>query len=270
MPRVSVISAAYNMESVFTFYPSLESILSQSLSDIEFIICDDGSTDNTYSVLCDFASRDSRVRVIRNECNTGLAASLNKCIGYARSPLLARHDLDDISHKDRLLLQCEYLDAHESVDVLGTAAEIFDERGVIGVRHFPRTVRREDFLFSSPYMHGSVVIRTETMRRVGGYRAEKITRRAEDYELFMRLFLICRGENLAECLYGYLENTDTKRRRRYKYRIDEARVRLRGFRALGLMPKALPYVIKPLAVGLIPRPLLERLKRKYRKGESRE
>ncbi len=271
MPRISVISAAYNMERVFSFRASVESILKQSFFDIEIIICDDGSTDNTYGVLCEYAERDPRILVIRNEGRQGLAASLNKCIRYASSELFARHDLDDISHPDRLMKQYIYLRTHESISLLGTAAVLFDRNGGYGVRSFPHTVKAEDFLFNSPYVHGSVIIRREAFLAVGGYKVARVTRRTEDYDLFMRLALVCRGANLSEPLYYYLEDSATLARRKYRYRIDEVAVRAAGFRALGLMPRALPYVIKPLAVGLLPRGILSRLKlwRERSRHESR-
>ena len=262
MPKISVISSAFNMEQVFSFRASVESVLKQSLFDIEFIICDDGSTDNTYQILCEYARRDARVRVFKNNARKGLAHSLNRCLEYATADLIARHDLDDISHPDRLLLQYAYLHKNPEISVLGTGVTLFNKNGEFSHRRFPKYVRAEDFLFSSPYMHGSVILRRDVLLAVGGYKVSKITRRTEDYELFMRLALISRGANLEERLYYYLEDTDTLKRRKYRYRIDEMFVRASGFCALGLMPRALPYVIKPVIVGLIPSPLLERLRRR--------
>lgn len=262
MPKISVISAAFNMERVFSFRTSIESVLKQSFFDIEFIICDDGSLDNTYSILCEYAKRDSRVWIFRNKEQRGLAYSLNRCLEYASGELIARHDLDDVSHKDRLLRQYLYLRKNPDISVLGTAVTLFNRKGEFSRRYFPERVSAKDFLFSSPYMHGSVVIRRDTVLAVGGYKVSRITRRTEDYELFMRLALISNGANLEEPLYYYLEDENTRRRRKYKYRIDEMLVRAGGFRALGLMPKALPYVIKPIVVGLIPSSVLEVLKRR--------
>ena len=271
MPEISVISAAHNMEHLFSFRASVESILKQTFFDIEFIVCDDGSTDNTYSVLREYAERDSRIRVIRNDTRSGLAFSLNKCVKYASAPLLARHDLDDISHKERLMHQYLYLRAHPEISLLGTAVTLFDRSGAYSYRYFPSKVVATNFLFNSPYMHGSVVMRREAFLAVGGYRVARVTRRAADYDLFMRLALVSVGANLGERVYYYLADDNTRRRRKYRYRVDEMLVRASGFRALGLMPRALPYVVKPLAVGLIPSPILERMKRRYerKKYESR-
>jgi glycosyltransferase involved in cell wall biosynthesis len=84
MPVLSIISGAYNLENCFSFKNSIESILSQSFTDFEFIICDDGSSDGTYEILSEYARGDSRIVLLKNEVNLGLAATLNKCISVAK------------------------------------------------------------------------------------------------------------------------------------------------------------------------------------------
>lgn len=265
MSRISVICAAHNMEGVFSFRKSIESIIAQTCADIEIIICDDGSTDGTLALLNSYASRDRRIRIISNSRNMGLAASLNRCATYASCEYLARHDLDDISHPNRLERQIAFMEKNESISLLGTGVYLFDGGGVYAKRAFPSRVKNEDFLFSSPYMHGSVMMRKSAFCSVGGYRVSSITRRTEDYDLFMRMQSIGKGANLDEKLYYYLEDEQTRRRRKYRYRIDEAIVRAQGFRRLGLLPQGIPYIIKPLIVGLLPRGMLEYMKKKYYK-----
>jgi glycosyltransferase EpsE len=153
---------------------------------------------------------------------------------------------------------------------LGTAAFLFDEKGVFGSVAFPKKVMDKDFLFSCPYLHGSVIFRRDILMQVGGYKVSRRTKRTEDYELFMRLQRVTRGENLTEPLYYFLENGATVKRRKYRYRIDEAAVRYSGFKRLGLLPRGLPYVAKPLLVGLIPSRLLKILKRKRRERRKNE
>lgn len=264
MPTLSVITGAYNAAGCPHFQKSIASILEQSFSDFEFIICDDGSTDDTYERLKQFASADPRIKLLKNEKNMGLAATLNKCLKIARGKYIARHDCDDYSVTDRFEKQIEYLESVPEVSILGTAAHLFDESGIWGLESFPRYVSNRDFLFTSPYKHGSVMFRREALLKANGYRVAKETRRTEDYDLFMRMQTFCKGENLPEPLYCFCEDATTRKRRKYRYRIDEARVRARGFRSLGLMPKAFPYVVKPLAVGLIPARLLSRLQERRR------
>lgn len=270
MPKVSVISGAYNLESCFSFQKSMESILLQTFDDFEFIICDDGSTDNTWNLLKNYASRDSRIILLRNEKNLGLAATLNRCIDKADSKFIARHDLDDYCSRDRLQKQISYLENHKEISLLGCNSYLFDETGVWGKEIFPQEITNEDFLFTSPYKHGSVVFRREALLKAGCYRTAKETYRNEDYDLFMTMQTFCKGANLNEYLYYFCENKDAQKRRKYRYRIDEAAVRYKGYKKIGLMPRGIPYTIKPLIVGLIPGFLLNKLKDRYYKRKTLE
>lgn len=263
--EVSIITGAYNLESCFSFQKSMESILNQTHTDFEFIICDDGSIDGTWELLSSFAVRDDRIKLIRNERNLGLAVSLNKCLELSSGKYIARHDCDDYSDASRLKKQLEYMKQHSGVCVLGCQSYLFDENGVWGKDKFPEKVADRDFLFTSPYRHGAVMFRREALIKAGGYRVAKETYRTEDYDLFMTMQTFCKGENLNEYLYWFCENSSAKKRRKYRYRIDEAKVRFRGFKKLGLFPSAVPYVAKPLVVGLIPQSMLDKLKDRHYK-----
>ena len=265
MPYLSIITGAYNVATCPYFDKSIKSILEQTFSDFEFIICDDGSSDETYSLLKQYADSDSRIRLIQNEKNLGLVATLNKCLALATGKYIARHDCDDYNAHDRFEKQIDYLEKNTDVCVLGSAAYLFDENGVWGKDVMPRKVENRDFLFNNPYKHGSVVFRREALLKAGGYRVAKETVRNEDYDLFMRMQTFCKGENLEEPLYYFCEDKLAQKRRKYRYRINEAKVRAKGFKALGLMPKAFPYVIKPLIVGLIPSFVLRKIQNNCRK-----
>jgi len=241
----------------------MESVLNQTMDDFEFIICDDGSTDKTWRLLSELAGRDTRVRLVQNSRNQGLAASLNHCLAHARGEWIARQDTDDISAPERFQLQIQFLEGHPKIGFVGSNATLWDENGVWRERVFPEYPQPEDFRFTMPFVHGALMFRREALETVGGYRVAKETRRAEDYDMLMRMYAAgIRGANLPERLYAFLEDQAAQRRRKYRYRIDEAVVRWKGFHQLGLMPGALPYVVKPLAVGLMPLSLLRRLKRK--------
>ena len=265
MPTLSVISGAYNLANCKYLEKSLTSLTSQTYRDIEIILCDDGSTDGTYEILKRFAETDDRIKLIRNETNLGLVKTLNRCLSLAEGKYIARHDCDDYNDLTRFEKQVAYLEAHPNLGILGTSAYLFDDNGVFAVDTMPRVVKKSDFLFNNPYKHGSVIFRRETILRADGYRVAKDTVRNEDYDLFMRIHTFTEGENLDEPLYYFLEDDAARKRRKYRYRINEARVRLHGFKSLGLMPKGLLYVIKPLIVGLLPGFVLRKLQEKRRK-----
>lgn len=263
MPRVSVISGAYNICGCYSFNESIKSILTQTYEDFEFIICEDGSSDSTWELLSEFAKSDPRIKLLRNEKNLGLAASLNKCIEASAGEYIARHDCDDYAAPDRIEKQVAYLDAHPDIALLGTFAYLFDENGVWGQMEFPTEITKRDFLFCSPHQHGSVVFRKDVLLKAGCYRVAKETRRTEDYDLFMRIHTFAKSANLPEFLYYFCDDRNTRKRRKYRYRIDEAKVRFKGFKRLGLLPRGILYVIKPLIVGLIPNFILDAVKDKF-------
>ena len=270
MPTISVISGAYNIGKCYSFRRSIESILNQTFTDFEFIICDDGSTDNTWELLSEYSDRDARIKLLKNEKNLGLAASLNRCIETSLSPFIARHDLDDYNAPDRFEKQLKFLSDNPDVAFVGSLASLFDEDGVWGTEKFPERVEKRDFLFTSPYKHGSVIFRREPLLEAGMYRVSKETYRTEDYDLFMTLHTFTKGANIQERLYFFCEDKSARRRRKYRYRIDEAKVRYRGFKRRGLLPSGIFYVIKPLIVGLIPPGLLEKMKNKSKRREITE
>lgn len=263
---VSVIMGIYKMvnkESIVKL--AIDSILNQTYKDFEFIICDDGSNDGTYEMVKNLIKKDNRVILIRNEENKGLAYSLNHCLSVAKGKYIARMDADDISMPNRFEKQVKFLDEHLEYAVVGSNMLYINENGIWGNRILAEKPSKESFLFTSPFAHPTVIMRKEILNILNGYKVEKITRRLEDYDLFMRLYANgYKGYNIQEFLYQFREDNDAFKRRAYKYRWDEVQVRYRGFKYLGLIPKYYIYILKPLIVGLIPQKYLAIL-RAYRK-----
>ena len=266
MCKVSIIMGIYKMiEKENLVKLAIDSILNQTYKDFEFIICDDGSNDGTYEMVKNLTKNDSRVILIKNNQNKGLAYSLNHCLSIAKGKYIARMDADDISMPDRLEKQIKFLDQHLEYAVVGCNLLFIDDRNIWGKRILAEKPTKKSFLFTSPFCHPAIVMRKEILDKVNNYKVEKITRRAEDYDLFMRIYANgYKGYNIQEFLYQFRENRDAFKRRAYKYRLDEVQIRYRGFKMLGLMPKGFLYVIKPLIVGLIPLVILSKM-RKYRK-----
>lgn len=260
-PLVSVLMGAYQIEGLSYFPAAMESLLHQTYSKIEILVCNDGSTDATAELLQDWAKRDDRIRILTHEKNRGLAAALNTCTEAAQGDYLARQDADDISHLTRLEEQVSFLENHPGVDFLGTNVNLCDTQGVWGKRSLPEHPQKGDFLFCSPFVHGTVMYRAQALRKAEGYRVCRQTYRTEDYDLFMRMYAMgMQGGNLQTDLYDYREDRANMGKRKYRYRVDEAVIRYTGFQKLGLLPKGIPYVLKPLLVGLLPNRLLFWLK----------
>lgn len=261
-PKVSVIMGVLNAEE--RVIDSIKSIQNQTMENFEFIICDDGSSDNTVNILENIAEEDRRIIVIKNEKNIGLARTLNKCIELARGEYIARMDDDDFSYKDRLKLQVEFLDNNLDYDFVSSAIDSYDgEKNISKVKLRCKTPKKEDFLWGNCFVHPATMFRATEIKLVGGYRVAKETRRAEDYDLFMRMYANgMKGLNIETPLLRYYVNPKAMKKRKYVYRIDEMIVRYKGFKSLGLLPKGLMYVIKPLFVGVIPNNLLYKIKKK--------
>ena len=262
MCKVSVIMGIYNMANKETIIKlAIKSILNQTYRDFEFIICDDGSNDDTYNVVKNIVKGDERVILLKNEKNKGLAYSLNRCIEKAKGKYIARMDSDDISESNRLEKQIQFLDAHSEYAMVGCNLLLINDKGIWGKRILAEKPNKKSFLFTSPFCHPAIVMRRKVLDNVNYYKVEKITRRAEDYDLFMRIYAKgYKGYNMQEFLYQFREDNDTYKRRAYKYRWDEFQIRYRGFKMLGLMPLAIPYVIKPLIVGIFPQKFLAKLR----------
>ena len=262
-PTISVIMGVYNIASLKGFRESVQSVLGQNYTNFEYIICDDGSNDGTWRILEEIAKEDKRVVLLKNDKNMGLAATLNHCLEKTLGDYIARQDADDFSDISRFERQLDFLETHPQLSFCGSNVYLFDEEGLWGSRLFPALPKSKDFLFSMPFVHGTLMFRREALVKVGAYRVSKETRRAEDYDMLMRMYALgLRGGNMSEKLYWFREDKAAQNRRKYKYRIDELRVRYKGFTELGLMPEAIVYVIKPLVVGLIPNWILQKIKAK--------
>ncbi len=125
---ISVILPVYNSEKYI--FEAIQSILDQTYTHFELLILDDGSTDNTLSIINKFS--DERIKIFTSERNYGIVHQLNKGIDNSRGEFIARMDADDISHPERFNKQIDYLISHPNIDVLGTFAnKIGEEAGLI-------------------------------------------------------------------------------------------------------------------------------------------
>ena len=264
MPKVSVIMGVYNCKNFELLDKSIKSIIGQSFSDFEFIICNDGSTNDSLKHLKKYELLDKRIRILSYEQNRGLSYALNYCLQYASGKYIARQDDDDISKPDRFIKQVDFLDNNMQYSIVGTLADVFDDNGIWGKYSNPEIPKKNDFYWNSPFMHPTVMIKKSAYNKVGGYRIAKETRRCEDIDLFMRMYAAgYLGYNIQEQLYLYrLVNEPNVKYRKMKYRIDEAIVKYKGYRAMGNLKGALPYVLKPILVGLVPQRILYSIKKR--------
>lgn len=203
-PAISVAMSVYNGERFLA--EAVESVLSQSFGDFEFLIVDDGSRDATPDIIRGYAARDKRIRPIIRE-NRGLIASLNQLLEAARAPIIARMDADDICRPSRFEKQYAFLTDNPDYGVVGTWTEDIDETGgpysLSGKDH---PTSHEEFLSAietgSPLIcHPAAMFRRDIVRSVGDYHAA--FRHCEDYDLWLRLASVTRLASIPERLMRY-------------------------------------------------------------------
>lgn len=264
MPKISVIMGVYNCKNFNLLNKSICSIIQQTFSDWEFIICDDGSTNGTLDELHKFSELDNRIRIISYSDNKGLSYALNCCLKQAQGDYIARQDDDDISEPNRFEKEILFLDNNPEYGFVGTIAKVFDENGEWGEFIIPEQPTKKSFLWSSPFLHPSIMVRKTIFDECHGYSTDIRNNRAEDYDLFMRIYALgYKGYNIQEKLYQYkISNDRRKKYRSMKDRYNEAVTRYRGYKLLGIpWIKSFPFVIKPIIVGLIPQGVFYKIRK---------
>ena len=181
-PLVTVLLPVYN-GSLF-LRESIDSILRQTYTNIDLLLIDDGSTDDSLDIIASYT--DSRIRLEKNEKNMGLTATFNKGVDLSRGKYVARMDADDIALDTRLEKQVAYLESHPEVTMIDTIMEYIDKDGNPLHKFNSDAVSPEDIVSTLPKYnclgHSSIMIRLAVYKQ---YKYNKIA--FEDYELWLRL-----------------------------------------------------------------------------------
>lgn len=235
-PRVTVLMGVYNSEPYLA--EAVESILNQSFTDFEFLIINDGSTDNSPTILADYAGRDARIVLNPNPTNIGHANSLNRGLKLARGEYIARMDSDDISLPNRLLRQVEFMDAHPAVGVCGTWYRYF---GGVNEAAYPPPANRDIqtlLFFASALAHPSVMIRQQVLEQHHlAYQPDFDP--AEDYALWSEMAKVTALANIPEILLHYrVHGSQLTSVKRAIQNAGIKKVRLMQVRRLGIEPTA--------------------------------
>ncbi len=202
-PTLSVAMSVYNADRFLD--EAIASIRAQTHTGFEFLILNDGSSDDSRAVIDRHAGEDARIVPIHRE-NRGLVASLNELVGRARAPVVARMDADDVALPERFTRQLAFLDANPDYGVVGCWTSDIDSRGEpYPLRGPDHPVTHEEFLRSvgrGPLLcHPSAMFRVEAVRGVGGYHGA--FRHCEDFDLWLRLAGVTKLGSLPERLLRY-------------------------------------------------------------------
>jgi glycosyltransferase involved in cell wall biosynthesis len=211
-PLVSVLVAVHDGEPFVRI--ALESILRQSVSDLEVIVVDDCSMDDTPVTLAAFV--DERVRVARNEEQRGLAASLNRALDEARGRYVARMDADDAAFPDWLEQSLRLLDSRPDLGLVGSGVLDIERDGRPRELHLHdagSAAMRWRALFSAPVFHNTAVLKRDVLEG-GGLRYDTSYAESEDYDLWTRLLAACEGDCVEEPLVLHRLHPQQASRRR--------------------------------------------------------
>lgn len=163
--KISCLMANYNTD-INMLRQAIDSILSQTYTNFEFIIVDDASSDGSYAYLKERALEDKRIVLLRNDINRGLAYSLNRALEIADGEYIARMDSDDISFKNRFMEEVSYLDMHPNIDVIGSFAKMIGEANTLSITPFYNADDcKSQLLFSPCLIHPTVMMRTEFLKK---------------------------------------------------------------------------------------------------------
>lgn len=202
IPQISVVMPV--RDGARWLGDAIASIIGQTFGDFELLVIDDGSSDDSRRIAEEWAHGDSRIRVLHLD-RSGLVAALNLGLSESRGRLIARLDADDIAHPDRLARQSGYLELHPEIALLGSWARRIDEhgapQGIVQPETRPDRLTRLLTEGKNPFLHSSMMIRSVTLQKIGGYRPA--FEGAEDYDLWLRIAEVAQIANLAQCLIQY-------------------------------------------------------------------
>ena len=201
MPEISVIMAVYNTERYLK--QAVQSILSQSYSDFELIVVDDGSTDSSPDLLRELVQHDVRIKLV-HQPNAGIGAATTRGIKESTGQYIAIMDSDDVSLPNRLALQKQYLDCHPEIDGVGSQWRMMNADGSdVGIDMHPTNSDYIGTLMYAYYAvhHPTCMVRRTALEKVGGYSADRSCL-VPDYDVFMRMQQAgCQFANLSEVLF---------------------------------------------------------------------
>ena len=247
-PKVSVLMCVFNCCEFLC--SAIGSVLGQPYKNIELIIIDDDSTDDSWQIACEFAAQDPRVVTIRSPVNQGASAALNKGLKISTGDFITRQDSDDTMAPERLVEQVAYLQQYPNVGAIGTNIVYIDLiENVINVSSYPLT--NEEIQETLPdrmcFCGPTVMVRREAFAKAGFYYAEEYST-AEDYDLCLRLAEVTQMGNLAGTLYRYRQHPGSvsAMKRHHQLYFKVRALEQAAFRRYGLNPpqKFIVYIAR--------------------------
>lgn len=219
-PKVSILMPAYNVQDYIAY--AIESMLCQTFADFEFIIIDDGSIDNSWDIIQEYAKKDKRIVALKNEANYKICKTLNRGIDIARGEYIVRMDADDWSYPYRLEKQVKFMDENPKVGVSGGYIMVCDKdmhsRHLRKYKSNDREIRKRMF-FYNPFCHPATIWRCDILKKTTCFN--EMLYDVEDYDLYFRAGRMSKFANLPDMLIKYRisENSVSFKRARRQERL---------------------------------------------------
>ena len=271
MAIISVIMGIFNCAP--TLPEAIDSVLDQTFTDWQLVLCDDGSNDDTYAVAKTYRDKyPEKIVLLKNDHNRGLNYTLNRCLEAATGEYVARMDGDDISLPSRFEKEVAFLDAHPEYAIVSTPMIFFDENGDWGRCYSIERPTKRDFIKHSPvHCHAPCMIRREAYLAVGGYTENTRMLRFEDVNLWYKLYAKgYMGYNLDEPLYKMRDDQAATRRRSLKSRMNGVYVTYVGFKLFEFPWYMYGYVVVAFLKHFIKGVMPEWLNLKFHKKATRK
>ena len=197
----------YNEKAAY-LSQAIESVLEQTFADFEFLIIDDGSTESKcVRILDEYARKDPRIRLVRNQKNLRLTKTLNIGLSLAKGEFIARLDSDDFSQPERLEKQLKFMEANPECILCGSWVHLIDEKDkVIGEKKSPTSYEaiKKGIIAHNFFTHSTWFFRKDIIQKYGGYSEKAV--KTEDYDLLLKLIPRHRVENIPQFLGSYRIN----------------------------------------------------------------
>lgn len=199
----------------------------------------------------------------------GLAASLNKGIELATTNYIIRMDTDDIAKIDRIEKQVKFAESNPQYSIISGRANFFDDKGIYYTTTKSGEIYIYDLIKGTPFIHPTMLINKKHIQEIGGY---PLYRRCQDYAMAMNMYANgFKGYIMDDILIDYRMDSDGYKKKKFKYRVLEAKIRFHYYRKLKIGLPQYVYCLKPIVAGLMPKRLMQLYqKNKFKRNNSKE
>ena len=251
-PKVSVIMSVYNAEIYLR--DAINSIINQTFSDWEFVICNDCSNDGSQEILDEYNRKyPGQFILLKNESNLKLAASLNRCLEKCNGEYIARMDADDISREDRFEKQVAFLDSHPEYQLVASSMQRFDDTGKHDIVSLPEYPDLKILKRGVTFCHATIMMRKTAYDALQGYTVSDVVFRSQDYEMWFRFYAKgMKGYNIQEPLYYVREDINAIKRRSFKNRRCIMRIQYSGYKLINAPKRWYIFPIIEFTKAFIP------------------